>query len=267
MMRSLTVLLACLAAAPAAAQGISQPTPPPIVTAENDAWYRQRQPVPFSGDTYYPAGATVFFNGNTMVRCGHYNGVPLYMDATIEPYSAILVPIGGGMLQPYERMRRGELAGTSGCRTPSFPARTARVANVIPMAAGAPVATGPLDVMRSGEPGAVGTTGRVSMRTPASLSPAPPTAVPVGTGGVAVVRSQVAGGLLTARRPQGNDGVWVQFMGERWISAGPVVPLRGSDFVEVGEYNGFPVYARKGLQEDRIYLPSAGGVVPFRLKE
>jgi len=58
MMRSLTVLLACLAAVPAAAQGISQPTPPPIVTAENDAWYRQRQPVPFSGDTYYPAGAT-----------------------------------------------------------------------------------------------------------------------------------------------------------------------------------------------------------------
>lgn len=183
-MRSLTVLLALLATVPAFAQGVSQPTPAPIVTAENDAWYRQRQAVPFAGDAYYPAGATVFFNGNTMVRCGHYNGVPLYMDATIEPYSAILVPIGGGMLQPYERVRRGELAGTSGSRTPSFPARTARETNEVPMAAGAPVASGPLDLTRSGEPGAVGTTGGASMRAAAPSPLVRPVAVPVGTGGV-----------------------------------------------------------------------------------
>ena len=57
-------------------------------------------------------------------------------------------------------------------------------------------------------------------------------------------------------------------MGARWVSAGAVVPLRAADFVQVGEYAGFPVYARRGLEEDAIYLPAAAGqVAPFTLKE
>ena len=69
------------------------------------------------------------------------------------------------------------------------------------------------------------------------------------------------------RRAEGNDGIWLQFMGGRWVSAGPAVPLRASDFVRVGEYAGFPVFARRDLEEERIYIPTAGGLLaPFRLK-
>src|SRR5918999_1602212 len=109
-MRCFPAALPLRGSPPFLAQLVSRPTDPPIVTAENDAWYRQREPVLFAGDFYYPAGATVFFNGNTMVRTGHYNGVPLYADTTVEPYSVVLVPIAGGLMQPYERIRGGDLA-------------------------------------------------------------------------------------------------------------------------------------------------------------
>src|SRR5947208_1010689 len=56
-----------------------------------------------------------------MIRTGDFLGIPLYARTTIEPYSVVFVPIGGGMLQPYERRREGELAGTVGSSAPSFP--------------------------------------------------------------------------------------------------------------------------------------------------
>ena len=239
-------------------QVVSRPTEPPIVTAENDAWYRLREPLPFAGDIYYPAGATVFFNGNTMVRTGHYNGVPLYADTTIEPYSIVYVPIGRGLMQPYERVRRGDLAGSAGSRTPSFPPRSipeprdVTVAAVAPTSAPQPI--GAIDTIAP-EPGGVETSSRSTV----------PRAV--GTGGV-IATAPRSTAVTTARRAESNDGVWLRFMGGKWVSAGSAVPLRIADYVQVGEYNGFPVYARRGLNEDRIYLPSAGGLVaPFKLKE
>jgi hypothetical protein len=256
-MRCCVVALMCLAAAPASAQVVSRPSEPPIVTADHDAWYRQREPVLFAGDYYYPAGATVFFDRNTMIRTGHYNGVPLYADATIEPYSVVYVPIEGGRMQPYERIRRGELAGTSGSRTPSFPVRTvpesrdALVAGVAPAPRPEAAASG---TVQAGEPGAVGTGGRIS------------TPVIVGTGGTASSRQpQIS--ITTLRRPESNDGVWLQYMNEKWVSAGPALPFRAADFLRVGDYKGTPVLARQGLQEDVIYLPSRPGfVAPYRLK-
>src|SRR5687767_13734692 len=100
-MCAVAVLLVALAA-PAAAQIQSRPTDPPLVTAVNESWYQLREPVQFAGELYYPAGPAVFFNGNVMVRTGHYNGVPLYADTTVEPFSVVLVRIGRGVMQPYE---------------------------------------------------------------------------------------------------------------------------------------------------------------------
>jgi hypothetical protein len=255
-MRCLAAVVFLSIALPVSAQIVSRPTEPPIVTAENDAWYRLREPVLLAGEAYYPAGATVFFNGNVMVRTGHYNGVPLYADTTLEPYSIVFVPIGRGLMQPYERVRQGELAGTAGSRTPSFPVRTTAERREIPVAAGAPIAASPVArTNQAGEPGAVGTSGRVAL--PAV----------VGTGGVTSSSRRNTGGLETVRRAENNDGIWIRYMGAKWVSVGPAVPLRASDFVIVGDHAGFPVYARTGLNEDRIYLPSAGGVVPFKLKE
>jgi len=248
-MRSLVVAVLLTAAAPAFAQVVSRPTDAPIVTAENDSWYRLREPLQFAGDLYFPAGAAVFFDGNTMVRTGHYNGVPLFADTTIEPYSIVYVPIGRGVMQPYERVRGGVLAGTTGSRTPSFPMRTARESHDLPMAAVSPTAL----------PQAVGSLGTFT-----------PDAGDVGTRGVTRRAEATAppATFATLRRPESNDGIWLAFMGRKWVSAGPAVPLRADAFMRVGEHAGFPVFARQGLNEEIIYLPTRSGyVAPYRLKQ
>jgi hypothetical protein len=260
-MRSLAVALILLAAVSAEAQVVNRPTDPPIVTAENDSWYRLREPVQFAGEDYFPAGATVFFNGNTMVRTGHYNGVPLYADTTLEPYSIVYVPIGRGVMQPYERARSGDLAGTSGSRTPSFPTRAAAEHRAAPAAVAAVSPTAlprPLGAISAFTPeaGAVGTTGISSRGT---------TAI-VGTTGTVTVRQ--APPAVATIEAKSRDGIWLEFMGGKWVSAGPAVPLRAAEFMRVGDYAGFPVFARQGLNEEIIYLPTlAGYVAPYRLKQ
>lgn len=274
-MRCLTVLLASLTALSAialraeAGQVLSRPTDPPIVTAENDSWYRLGEPLTFAGDIYYRAGAVVFFNGNTMVRTGHYNGVPLYADTTIEPYSIVYVPIGRGWLQPYEKRRQGDLAGTSGSRTPSFPAvRTAPGGAQIPNAGVSPTGVPqPIGAIAAFTPesGAVGTSGRA----PSAPAPAATAGTPgaVGTTGIAAAAARRTGpALVSIERPQTNDGIFVTYRGQRWVSAGPIVPLNSTEFQLSGNYAGFPVYTRSG-QEDVIYLPSTPNqVAPYRLK-
>jgi len=88
----------------------------------------------------------------------------------------------------------------------------------------------------------------------------------VGTGGTTAVRPP-GPAIETVRRPRSNDGVWIELLGAKWVSAGPGVPLRAFEFVRVGEYRGFPVFARQGLNEEIIYLPTAAGLlVPYKLK-
>jgi hypothetical protein len=258
-MRGILALLAVLAAAPAAAQVQSRPTDPPLVTAANESWYQLGEPIQHAGGLYYRAGAAVFFNGNTMVRTGHYNGVPLYADTTIEPFSVVLVPIGRGLLQPYERPRQGSLAGTTGSRAPSFPVRIMPESTTVPQAAvsptGLPVPPGAIAVYT---PEPLVATGAANAATPGA----------VGTAGIAPARPQPVRPLATLRRPESNDGVWVSFGGERFVSAGPAVTLTTYDFVQVGEHAGFPVFARRELKEEVIYLPTRTGLVaPYRLKD
>src|SRR5688572_20004206 len=242
-MRGLFLALALSAAVPASAQVNMRPTEPPIVTAEIEQWYRQGEPLQVGGDVYYPAGARVFFNGNTMVRTAHYNGVPVYADTTIEPHSIVFVPIGRGVMQPYERLRRGDLAGTTGSRTPSFPVepvsgfgyRGPIMAAVSPTNLPQPI--GGIDVFTDGRP--------------ASAAPA---------------QSDIQG-YQTLMRPESNDGIWIMYMGAKWLSAGPAVPLRAADFQLVGDYAGFPVFARQGVKDDIIYLPTRPGLIaPYRRK-
>lgn len=245
-MRGLFLAMALLTAVPAAAQVQYRPTEPPIVTAENEQWYKLGEPLQVGGDLYYPAGPRVFFNGNTMVRTAHFNGVPIYADTTIEPYSVMLVPIGRGILQPYERPRRGDLAGTTGSRTPAFP---------------------------------VETVSSMTYRGPI-MAAAPPTNLPQPIGAIDVFNDSTAPqarqaapdqvepqGLATLKRAESNDGIWVSYAGAKWLSAGPAVPLRAADFRLVGDYFGFPVFARQGVTEDVIYIPTRAGLIaPLRRK-
>ena len=105
----------------ARAQVNMQPTPAPTVTAENEAWYQSGEPLMFAGNLYYPAGPAIHFIANEMVRSAFYRGIPLYSRTTIEPYSVVFVPVAGGMMQPYERPRTGDIAGTSGSSVAALP--------------------------------------------------------------------------------------------------------------------------------------------------
>ena len=267
MYRLLIAGILALAAAPAAAQVLSRPTEPPPVSAAAEAWYQLREPIQYAGELYYPAGAAIFFNGNSMVRTGHYNGVPLYADATRDPYSVVYVPIGRGQLQPYERRRSGDLAGTTGTLVPSFPVALRPDGPVVPMAAGAPTNL-PLSVGAIGSFTPEVTPPVVYAAAPAAAAacacePSAPLAVPA----TAVAPPLPAGGVavLTARRPDNNDGLWLRFDNATWVSRGGAEP-RTPAFTQVGDHAGFAVFRKQG-EGDTIYLETRDGVLaPYRRK-
>jgi hypothetical protein len=234
-MKWAVVTCVLLVSVPVVAQVTSRPTEPPTVTAENDLWFRRGEPIVFSGDFYYPVGPVVFFNGDVMVRTGYYNGVPLYADTTIEPYSVVLVPIGRGRMQPYERIRGGDLAGTSGSRAPSFPGRTDR--DSLPF---------PIETITAFTPesGAVATAGST---------------VPGVAGDESISAPRRVRG-----KPFSYDSISIRYKGERWVMAGPSGPLRDG-LTQVAEYRDFPVYAERGRESTRIYLQIAPGrFAPFK---
>lgn len=247
-------LLILLITSPLAAQVQSRPTDPPLVTAANESWYLLREPIQFAGELYYRAGAAVFFDGNTMVRSGYYNGVPLYMDTTIEPYSVVLVPVRRGLMQPYERLRRGDLAGTTASRTPSFPVRATADAFSFPEAPGAP--TQPPQPI-----------GAIASSIESALPRTSSAAASVGTAGAQpAVPARSSEPMVSIIRPESNDGIWVHYQGQRWVSAGAAVPLRSTEFRAVGQYDGFPVFVRNN-EEKTIYLPTRAGLVaPYRAR-
>jgi hypothetical protein len=264
MPRTLILAAFLVAAVPASGQVLSRPAEAPQVSAATEAWYQLREPILYAGEVYYPAGAAVFFNGNSMVRTGHYNGVPLYVDATRDPYSVVYVPIGRGQLQPYERRRTGELAGTTGSLVPSFPIALRPDGPAAAMAAGAPTNL-PLTVgaISAFTPEVTPPVLFATVAAPAcscdQLSPAvaPVAAVaPLPVGGLAV---------LTARRPDNNDGIWLRYDNATWVSQGVAEPLTAA-FAQVGEHAGFPVYRKTG-ETGVIYLQSRDGVLaPYRRK-
>ncbi len=253
----LATLLVLAAGRPAAAQVRSGPAAPPEISAAGRAWFVQREPMQFAGDLYYPAGAAVFFNGNSMVRTGSFRDVPLYADTTIEPYSIVLVPIGRGMVQPYERPRQGDLAGTTGSRAPSFPVAVAAAGPARPAGPFAAMPPVPLSVPAIGGATALSAVGVTGV---AGSDHA------VGAAGV-LSPAASPGRVATLLAPESNDGVWLRFAGQKWIHSGVAVPLSDNAFMHVGEYVGFPVYARVSLDEDVIYLPTRSGLLtPYHLR-
>lgn len=226
--RGLVLAVAIVGCARAAgAQATWQPTPAPTVSAENEQWYQQDEPIRWSGEYYYRAGAQVFFNQYQMMRAGSYRGVPLFTDATSDPLAIVYVPIGRGLMQPYERRRTGDLAGTTGNRAPSFPTSI-------------------------GAEGFVERTDRPvpEPRAVASEAPEPP---PAPRSIVEAPRPAPG----TVERPKGINGVWVTYEGRRMFSAGQAVPL-GAHFRQIGIYKGFGVY-RRDNEKGTIYIQTAGG--------
>jgi hypothetical protein len=241
------------------AQMTLHPTPRPIVTADNEAWYQAGVPIFHAGNTYYPSGPLVHFNGNEMVRSGHVGGIPLYSRTTIEPYSFVFVPLSGGLMQPYERRREGELADTVGSVAPGFPVvRAAEQAN-LEYVPGAGMVQAPAPPALTG----------AIVESPESAQQSAPAVVtsPIGTTGSTVVLP--LGPLATARRPEGLNGVFIQYDNRRYFADGRAVPFDDKDFTRVGDYHGFPVYQHRG-QDKTLYIPPLAGapalVVPYRMR-
>ena len=235
------LLFVSLAASPAVAQVSSRPTDAPVVTAANASWYVAREPIQVGPDFYYPAGASVFFNGNTMVQTATYSGVPVFSDKTLEPNSVVYVPVGRGLMQPYEQRRDGNRAGTTASRAPSFPVSLSGQTAIETATDAIPAATTGIS-----EPVAVGTLGTTTLTRPAPR------------------RTSV----MSVTRPTSDDGLWIQYLGEKWVSAGSALALTEAGFRQVGSYSGFPVYSRQGTSEQVIYIPTRDGyVAPYRLKQ
>lgn len=193
----------------------------------NGDWRTAGAPLVLGTAIYYPAGATVFFDPAVMVRTGSYEGVPLYVDPTLEPNSVIYVPIGGRLMRPYERRREGELAGTSGSRTPSFP---------VDLAARSP---SPEEQLAAAV--------EVPQVAAAAQTPAPPVA-PEGCGSI----------VESVPPPKTTKGFWIEFDGKVWVAAGPAGPYWSGRFPVIGAYHGFPVY-QDPMRRDEIYVPSVIG--------
>lgn len=241
-------LTTCVVSA-AAAQSVMRETRPPVVTAEAEPWYLSGRPVTFAGQTYYPAGPRLHFIPSEMVRSGDFEGIPLYSRTTIEPYSKVFVPVGGGLVQPYERRRDGDLAGTAGSSAPSFPVALATDSTIddrqtIQAPAPPTLSQPPLTDSTAAVPRPVGTAG--------TLATAPRD--------VSTVATRRASPPFR-RRADTRNAIFMTFRGERWFSSGPAVEFDPSRFVRVGNREGFSVYSDRQAPGATIYVPVVAGAV------
>jgi hypothetical protein len=221
--RALALVLVVLASGAAQAQMTWQPAQPPLVNAGDETWFRARDAIAWNGDLYYPAGALEAFNRYQMVRAGTYRGIPIYVDATLEPNSAVFVPKAGGWMQRYER-KRTEISGALGVNPDGF----------ITQAAPPPTVAEPYDVGGS----VTGT-------------------APAGAPAVTITNS-----ASPEVHPKGLNGVWLTFSGRRWVSSGKAV-ARTDDFVRIGEFRGAPVYQRCGDDSTIYVPIAGDLIVPF----
>lgn len=214
-------------------------TPPPDVSAAAAGWQINGEPIVVAGVTYHPTRGFRLFDGQVMAQTGMFEGVPVYSDTTIEPWSELYVPLNSGRMRVYERRRERELAGTTGSHTPTFPV-------------GSPSVPAPRERIVTSE-GAVGTGGTIV-----------PRAVP----GEAVLstRSGPRRTVITPVASGATNGVWLEFDGGRWYSSGPAASFSAGRFEPVGVHKGFPVYRDKNTGSDEIWVSVVkdGPLAPYK---
>jgi hypothetical protein len=78
--------------------------------------------------------------------------------------------------------------------------------------------------------------------------------VPEVTSSLGVLREPLRTRVQSIPAPSGNRGIWIEYAGIRWHSAGPAVPYSEDRFVQIGEHGGFSGIlsrSRVRLQADR----------------
>ncbi len=233
----LTVIVLCvvvLVPRKGNAQAYSLPTPAPLVTAASADWQIRGEPVFYSGHVFHPTGPNVFFDGDVMVPAGIYRGVPLYRDVSLDPVGVVYVPIGGNLMRPYERLRSGDLAGTVGNLTPSFPIELDVEVSAAAAAPEIPTSASAMSVEQTVSP-----EGDSARRA-------------IGTGGATLERP------ATYEEPLPIDGA---------SPANTVaVPFSADRFTPIGDHCGFPVYRDKAGTSDEIFVTALkdGPVAPYK---
>src|SRR5262245_43285873 len=106
-------------------------TPPPDANAANAQWQIYSEPILVQGLVFYPTREYRTFDGQVMTQVGVYEGVPIYADATLEPWSIIYFSVGRERMRAYERARDRELAGTTGSRAPWYPTAPAAGSSIV----------------------------------------------------------------------------------------------------------------------------------------
>jgi hypothetical protein len=261
----MAVAAALLLPATGHAQVYMVQTGPPAVTAARSPWLRTGAPVFYKGAFYYPSGPTEFFDGRIMTRTGTYDGVPLYENPTLEPYSIVFVPVGSSLVRPYERRREGRLAGSVGSRTPSFPVQRDFESRWFrddddwtsdevdrPWLGGAAVTD------RHG-------VGRAQWDWPqTAIAPEGPALVPMAprqpdaSAASNVIRSVPV-------RETTNAGAFVQFEDVRYYSSGRAVVNDAAQFSRAGEVKGAAVYRQVNGDPRTIFVEAVpgGGLAPY----
>jgi len=220
-----------------------QPTPAPTATADNEPWYQMREPVIFAGEYYFPAGPAIHFLANEMVPSGLFRGVALYTRTTIEPYSVVFVPIAGGMMQPYERRRNGDLVGTTGSAVPSLPVDMSTPTMARSIQAPAPPVVSSSPAIEEPPAGAYATDLLARSRETSNTNK-------VGMAGQVSPPRNV-------RRTDASKGMFVEFDHARWYSAARPQSLDAASLKQIGDWYGFPVYADRNSNGSTIYIPIA----------
>jgi hypothetical protein len=245
-MFGLVLSMAVLFPKVSSAQAYAFGSPVPEVTAAAADWQMNGEPIIVNGLVYYPTREFRIFDPSVMMQTGVYQGVPIYADVTLQLYSIAYVPVTRSNMRVYERRREGELAGTTGSRTPSFPVEIASdtVRANAERAAGA-----------SGVAGTIGTAGSM-VPTPASS---------VGTTYVPDRDRSRRPRVESIPRPAANNGVWLEFNGAKWFAAGPAASFSPDRFEPIGEYRGFPVYRDKNSRKNEIWVSVVkdGPVAPY----
>jgi hypothetical protein len=162
-------------------------------------------------------------------------------------------------MQPYERRRTGEIAGTSGSTVSALPVE---IPSAVGPPAEAPILQAPAPPVLASQPvvdeyAVPSPPPAASRRTVRTQVGSPSPSPAVGTTGRVASSS---GPATTRLRPQAANGIFVEFDNVRWYSSGPPGLLDSRVLTQIGEWYGFPVYVASGAGDSTIYIPVAQGL-------
>jgi len=195
-------------------------SPSPDVTAATAPWQANNEPIVVQGLAYFPTREMRMFDGQVMTQIDVYQGVPIYADTTIEPFTLVYVPLTRDRMRTYERPHDPDYAAISGRGT----------ATRVPWLAARAAPSSP----RSEEPSSA-----------ARLAEAP--------------EARRRPTVESIPRPRTTNGVWVDFGSSRWYLDGDAASYARDRFVQIGSYRNFPVYGERGGATDRIWIPAVNG--------